>query len=78
MSTTKPAPNRPHAVEGGFTVPLSDLLVDDELLEAARATVASGWWSMGPQVAAFERAFAEFCGSKHALAVSNEIGRAHV
>ncbi len=33
--------------------------------------MASGWWSMGPRVAAFEDAFADFCGASHAIAVSS-------
>ena len=57
--------------ENRWDVPLSDVLVDDELLEAARVAMASGWWSMGPRVEAFEEAFADFVGARHALAVSN-------
>ena len=54
-----------------WRVPLSDVQVDDELLAAATEAVASGWWSMGPRVAEFEEAFAQFCGVRHALAVAN-------
>src|SRR5438477_6701953 len=54
-----------------WSVPLSDLLVDDELRTAIDETVASGWWSMGPRVDEFEHAFASFCGARHAVAVSN-------
>src|SRR2546430_5255220 len=54
-----------------WSVPLSDLLVDDELRTAIDETVASGWWSMGPRVDEFEHAFAAFCGALHAVAVSN-------
>jgi perosamine synthetase len=39
--------------------------------EAARHAVLSGWVSQGPQVAAFEREFAESMGAAHACAVSN-------
>src|SRR5262245_26800016 len=39
--------------------------------EAAHEAVLSGWVSQGPQVAAFEREFAEFVGSTRACAVSN-------
>src|SRR6476660_6769214 len=39
--------------------------------EAAREAVLSGWVSQGPQVAAFEREFAELVGATHACAVSN-------
>ena len=39
--------------------------------EAAHQAVLSGWVSQGPQVAAFEREFAELMGAAHACAVSN-------
>jgi DegT/DnrJ/EryC1/StrS aminotransferase family len=58
-------------VESRWRVPLSDITVDDELTDAVLETLRSGWWSMGPRVAEFERAFAEFCGAPHALAVAN-------
>ena len=54
-----------------WVVPLSDVDVSDELAEAVRDTVASGWWSMGPKVAELEREFASLCGTAHALAVAN-------
>ena len=31
-----------------WRVPLSDVLVDEEILDAVREVIASGWWSMGP------------------------------
>lgn len=64
--------------ENRWDVPLSDVLVDDELLEAARVAMASGWWSMGPRVEAFEEAFADFVGARHALAVSNGTAALHL
>lgn len=64
--------------EDRWKVPLSDLVVDDELVEAVRETVASGWWSMGPRVAEFERAFAEFAGARHAIAVANGTAALHL
>jgi dTDP-4-amino-4,6-dideoxygalactose transaminase len=39
--------------------------------EAAHEAVLSGWVSQGPQVAAFEREFAELVGATRACAVSN-------
>jgi dTDP-4-amino-4,6-dideoxygalactose transaminase len=54
-----------------WSVPLSDLQIDDELRAVAAEAVASGWWSMGPRVAEFEQEFAAFCGARHAVAVSN-------
>lgn len=57
--------------EQTWTVPLSDVIVDDALLDVVRDAVASGWWSMGPRVAEFEREFAELTGTAHAFAVAN-------
>ena len=53
------------------------LLADDEA-DAARAAVLSGWVSQGPQVAAFEREFAEAVGAPHACAVSNCTTALHI
>jgi dTDP-4-amino-4,6-dideoxygalactose transaminase len=61
-----------------WRVPLSDLVVDAELIEAARETLASGWWSMGPRVGELEDAFAAFTGAKHALTVSNGTAALHL
>jgi dTDP-4-amino-4,6-dideoxygalactose transaminase len=55
----------------GWTVPLADVTVDDELAAAVEKTLRSGWWSSGPQVEAFETACAEYLGSRFALAVAN-------
>jgi dTDP-4-amino-4,6-dideoxygalactose transaminase len=64
--------------EGRWHVPLSDVARDEELVSAAADTVASGWWSMGPRVAEFEREFANFCGSRHGLAVANGTAALHL
>src|SRR4029450_4609639 len=72
--TTKPSPDAPP----GWTVPLSDVEVDAEIRDAVRAVVDSGWWSMGPKVEQFEETFAAFCGSKHALSVSNGTAALHL
>ena len=64
--------------ERRWQIPLSDLVIDEELSRAARETVESGWWSMGPRVAEFESAFAHFCGARHALAVANGTAALHL
>jgi dTDP-4-amino-4,6-dideoxygalactose transaminase len=61
-----------------WSVPLSDIAVDDEILAAATGALASGWWSTGPRVAEFERAFARFLGSEHAVAVSSGTAALHL
>jgi dTDP-4-amino-4,6-dideoxygalactose transaminase len=64
--------------ESRWKVPLAEPVVDDELVEAARDAVGSGWWSMGPRVNDFEAAFAEFTGAKHAIAVANGTAALHL
>jgi dTDP-4-amino-4,6-dideoxygalactose transaminase len=54
-----------------WEVPLSDVLVDSEILDAVHEAAASGWWSTGPRVEEFERLFAAYMGSRHAIAVSS-------
>ena len=61
-----------------WRVPLSDVLVDEELLGAAREAIESGWWSMGPRVQAFEEQFSGLTGSRHALAVANGTAALHL
>jgi dTDP-4-amino-4,6-dideoxygalactose transaminase len=68
-----------HAMtESRWRVPLADVVVDDELADAALDVVRSGWWSMGPRVEEFEREFAEFCGAAHAIAVANGSAALHL
>jgi dihydrodipicolinate synthase/N-acetylneuraminate lyase len=43
----------------------------EEEAAAAREAILSGWVTQGPQVAAFEREFAEYTGATHACAVSS-------
>jgi dTDP-4-amino-4,6-dideoxygalactose transaminase len=59
-------------------VPLSDVIVDDELAEAALEVIRSGWWSMGPRVAELEQEFADFCGARHAVAVDSGTAALHL
>ena len=61
-----------------WSVPISDLVVDDELRQAANDAVESGWWSMGPRVARFEERFAELCGVPHAVAVGSGTAALHM
>ncbi|WP_283139109.1 DegT/DnrJ/EryC1/StrS family aminotransferase [Rhizohabitans arisaemae] len=52
-------------------IPVMKPWLGAEEAEAAAAAVASGWVAQGPRVAEFERAFAEFIGVPHAIAVSS-------
>ncbi len=76
MSDRNHSPNA--TVAPALRVSLSDVAVDDVLLQAAHDAVASGWWSMGPRVAAFEHEFAEMCGVSHAFVVANGTAAIHI
>jgi dTDP-4-amino-4,6-dideoxygalactose transaminase len=61
-----------------WRVPLSDVLVDEEILSSVTDVVSSGWWSMGPTVERFEEAFAAHCECRHAIAVSSGTAALHL
>ena len=52
-------------------IPFSRPWVDDTEIEAVSQVLASNWISTGNRVREFERAFAEYIGVKHAIAVSS-------
>ena len=59
------------AATGTFPeIPLFDLRLEDEDVEAVLDLLRSGWLTMGPRTAEFEAAFAEHLGVRHAVAVS--------
>lgn len=45
--------------------------IRDEVLPTLTEIADSGWYVLGPRVAAFEKELAEYCGAKHALGVSS-------
>jgi len=52
-------------------IPIARPLIGEPEAQAARRVILSGWITQGPEVAAFEREFAELVGAAHACAVSN-------
>jgi dTDP-4-amino-4,6-dideoxygalactose transaminase len=66
------------AREATWRVPLADIDVDDELITAVTEACASGWWSAGPRVIDFERRFADYVGTRHAIAVSSGTAALHL
>lgn len=52
-------------------IPIAIPYLGPEEERAAAAAIRSGWVTQGPQVAAFERAVAGYCGAAHAVAISN-------
>lgn len=45
--------------------------IGSEEIDAVRATLESGWIGTGPRVKEFERAFADYVGTKHAVALNS-------
>ncbi len=52
-------------------IPVARPLMDEREVEAVRRPIMSGWVTQGPEVAAFEKAFAHYVGAAHACAVSS-------
>ncbi|MFF5973164.1 aminotransferase class I/II-fold pyridoxal phosphate-dependent enzyme [Streptomyces sp. NPDC012769] len=59
------------AAEGPARIPVMVPWLGEEEAKAASDAVLSGWVAQGPRVAAFERAFADRVGARHAVAVSS-------
>ena len=58
-------------------IPYGKQAVDDSDVEAVVSALRSDWLTTGPQVEAFERAFADTVGAKYAVAVSNGTAALH-
>jgi dTDP-4-amino-4,6-dideoxygalactose transaminase len=59
-------------------IPLFDLRLEPEDIEAVMAVLRSGWLTMGPRTADFEAAFAAHLGVEHAVAVSSCTAALHL
>ncbi len=59
-------------------LPLFDLRLEPQDLEAVAQTLRSGWLTLGPRTAEFEQAFAEQLGARHAIAVSSCTAALHL
>jgi dTDP-4-amino-4,6-dideoxygalactose transaminase len=52
-------------------IPVAKPILDEHEVEAVRRVILSGWVTQGPEVASFEREFAQYVGAPHACALSN-------
>jgi dTDP-4-amino-4,6-dideoxygalactose transaminase len=61
-----------------FSIPLTDVKVPEEDVQAVLTCLAEGWLTMGPRTQAFEAAFAEWTGAQHAVAVASGTAPLHL
>jgi len=61
-----------------WQVPLADVRLADAEIEPVVDTLRSGWLTMGPRTEELELAFADYTGSRHAIAVSNGTAALHL
>lgn len=61
-----------------WRVPLTDIAVPEQDVQAVLECLDSGWLTMGPRIAAFEQALAEYVGTEHAVTVSSGTAALHL
>jgi len=65
-------------VTSPWKVPLADITLGPEEIDAVSRVLKSKWLSMGTKTEEFERHFAEFLGIKHTIAVANGTAALHL
>jgi dTDP-4-amino-4,6-dideoxygalactose transaminase len=61
-----------------WSVPLTEIEMPEEDVEAVLEVLRSGWLTMGPRTKDFEAAFADYVGAPHAIAVSSGTAALHL
>jgi dTDP-4-amino-4,6-dideoxygalactose transaminase len=61
-----------------WRVPLTEISVPEQDVQAVLDCLRSGWLTMGPRTKEFERALAEYVGAPHAVAVSSGTAALHL
>jgi dTDP-4-amino-4,6-dideoxygalactose transaminase len=61
-----------------WRVPLTDIEVPEQDVQAVLACLESGWLTMGPRTGSFEEALGKFVGSPHAITVSSGTAALHL
>jgi len=65
-------------IAAGRTVNFAPPSIGQQEIDEVVATMQSGWLSTGPKVRAFERAFADYIGVEHAIAVNSCTAALHL
>jgi dTDP-4-amino-4,6-dideoxygalactose transaminase len=66
------------ATVGGWRVPLTDIAMPEQDVQAVLDCLRSGWLTMGPRTAALEEALASYVGSPNMIAVSSGTAALHL
>ncbi len=61
-----------------WEVPLTDVVLTEDDIQAVLECLEGGWLTMGPRTQRFERAVAEMCGAPYAVAVSSGTAALHL
>jgi dTDP-4-amino-4,6-dideoxygalactose transaminase len=61
-----------------WRVPLTDIAMPEEDVQAVLDCLSSGWLTMGPRTKAFEDALADYTGARHAVTVSSGTAALHL
>lgn len=59
-------------------IPYGRQSIDEDDIATVEAVLRSDWLTQGPAIERFERAVAEYCGVRHAVAVSNATAALHI
>ena len=59
-------------------IPLFDVRLSDDEVDAVAETLRSGWLTQGPRTETFEREFAEHLGVRHVVALSSGTAALHL
>jgi dTDP-4-amino-4,6-dideoxygalactose transaminase len=62
----------------GWRVPLTDIVVSEEDVQAALEPLRAGWLTMGPRTKRFEEALADYVDTPHAVTVSSGTAALHM
>jgi dTDP-4-amino-4,6-dideoxygalactose transaminase len=61
-----------------WSVPLSDVAMPEQDVQAVIECLESGWLTMGPRTQAFEAALAEYLGTRHVVTVNSGTAALHL
>ena len=78
MADTATSSSSSDSASANPEIPLTDIRLEPEDLEAVAEVLRSGWLTMGPRTQEFEAAFAQQLGCRHAVAVSSCTAALHL